>query len=151
VTTSPKTVYIDTSVWIALVSFEETSTALGSWLEGTTSILATSQWTAVEVASALSIKVRRGDLTADQATEQLKALQALFASDVSLLPIASKDYEEAAKLCKDTNSGLRAGDALHLAVASRLKIDGLLTLDKNMAKNGVQLGLKMTAYKDNKI
>jgi uncharacterized protein len=141
-----KTIYVDTSVWVALVSFEESSTDLKAWLERETAILATSQWTMVETASALSIKVRRGDLTATQASEQLKALGAFFASDVSLLPIASKDYEQATKLCTDTHSGLRSGDALHLAVATRLKIDSLLTLDKNMAKNGLQLGLKLTAY-----
>jgi uncharacterized protein len=141
-----KTIYVDTSVWVALVSFEETSTDLKAWLERETAILATSQWTMVETASAISIKVRRGDVTTDQAREQLNALGAFFASDVSLLPIASKDYEQATKLCMDSSSGLRSGDALHLAVATRLKMDSLLTLDKNMAKNGLQLGLKLTAY-----
>ncbi|WP_309683652.1 type II toxin-antitoxin system VapC family toxin [Polaromonas sp.] len=138
-----RSVYVDVSVWIALLANEPSSPALARWLEAETSPLMTSRWSVVELASALSIKVRRAELTALQAQDLGERFDALVRGEVSLLPLASVDYDQAAALCRNAASGLRAGDALHLAVAQRARASHLMTLDKVMALNAEKLGLQL--------
>lgn len=136
-------IYVDVSIWVALLTNEPSSPALKHWLEGETGQLVTSRWSVVEVSSALSIKVRRAELQLQQAQELCTHFDALVRGDVSLLPLASADYDHAAVLCRNAASGLRAGDALHLAVARRARASYLLTLDKVMARNAKKLGLQL--------
>lgn len=138
-----RTVYVDVCVWIALLANEPGSAWLQDWLENETGALVASRWSMVEISSALSIKVRRGELTTALADELCQRFDALTQDELQLLPLASKDYDHAAVLCRDAASGLRAGDALHLAVAARSGASYLLTLDKVMAANAEKLGLAL--------
>ena len=58
-------IYVDSSVWIALLAQEATADALSQWLENESGVLMTAQWTRTELASAMGIKSRRGELTQD--------------------------------------------------------------------------------------
>jgi uncharacterized protein len=136
-----RTVYVDVCVWIALLSNEPGSVWLQNWLEDESGVLVTSRWSLVEISSALAIKVRRGELTPAQSNDLCQRFDVLAREELQLLPLAAKDYDHAAALCRDTVSGLRAGDALHLAVALRSGAQHLLTLDKVMALNAEKLGL----------
>lgn len=136
-------VYVDVSVWIALLANEPSSPLLQRWLEQETGQLVTSRWSVVEVASALSIKVRRGELSGQQAQDLYERFDALVLGEVSLVPLATADYDQAAVLCRNAASGLRAGDALHLAVALRARSSHLNTLDKVMALNAEKLGIEL--------
>jgi len=53
--------YVDTSVWVALLAREAPAAALAQWL-ATAPALCCADWTQVELASALGIKHRRGDI-----------------------------------------------------------------------------------------
>ena len=106
-------------------------------------MLITSRWSVVELSSALSIKVRRAELLQERAVALAQRFDALVRSQVRLLPVASADYDHAAAMCRNAASGLRAGDALHLAVASRARASHLITLDKVMNLNASKMGFQI--------
>lgn len=138
-----RTIYVDVSVWIALLTNEASSPALQAWLESEAGVLLTSRWSVVELSSALSIKVRRAELLPEQAVLLAGRFDALVSGQVRLLPVASADYDHAAAMCRNVTSGLRAGDALHLAVASRARASHLITLDKVMSLNAAKMGFQI--------
>jgi uncharacterized protein len=136
-------VYVDASAWIALFAKEPGCGELQDWLAGEQGVLLTARWCVVEVASGLSIKVRRGELLQSHASKLMDAFEQLLESQVSLLAVAAADYDLATSLCRHASSGLRAGDALHLAIASRAQASHLVTLDKVMASNAEFMGIEL--------
>ena len=142
-------VYVDASAWIALFANEPGCAALQNWLAGEQGVLLTARWCVVEVASGLSIKVRRGELLQSQANQLMDAFEQLIQSQVRLLAVAAVDYDLASSLCRNAQSKLRAGDALHLAVASRAQASHVVTLDKVMASNAQLMGIEWVQMSGN--
>lgn len=140
--TRPRRVYLDSSVWIALLTQEPTASALSEWLSGEPGQLITAHWTRTELASALSIKVRRGEIKPSVSKGLLQQFDEWVASEVQLLPVDSSDFLQASYMCADAASGLRAGDALHLAIALRCQTSHVASLDQNMLKNARRLGIE---------
>jgi hypothetical protein len=95
-----------------------------------------------EFGSALGLKQRTAQLDADQARAAWERFERLVASDLRLLPVEPTDFHRAALLTLDAASGIRAGDALHLACAERSGARTLVTLDKVMAGNAPRVKLK---------
>ena len=116
---------------------------LQDWFADEQGVLLTARWCVVEVASGLSIKVRRGELLQSQASQLMDAFEQLVEGQVSLLAVAAADYDLASSLCRNAQSRLRAGDALHLAIASRAHASHVVTLDKVMASNAELMGIKV--------
>lgn len=56
------------------------------------------------------------------------------------LQVQHEDYQSAATLLRDWRIGLRAGDALHLALAQRHSCV-ILSLDERLVKAGLQAGI----------
>lgn len=113
-------IYLDTSVLGALFFREPGSADLLTALiaqqhEG----LAISAWSLTEMASVGGIKQRVGAI--DSATrQQAMALFQRFASArLTLIEVDPADFRTAAVLI-ESPFGLRAGDALHLAIARRI-------------------------------
>lgn len=124
--------YLDTSVLVALFFHEETSAAARE-RAGRESPLWASRWTLAEFASAVAYKRRSGqtdEATALQAKARLKAV--LDDGGLQVVDIERGDFERAAVLCDAHASGLRTSDALHAAVAQRLRMR-LLTGDRGQA------------------
>ncbi len=65
-------------------------------------------------------------------------------SFVVLLPNA-EDFNLAREFLKSHDTGLRAGDAFHLAIAKNHAAEAIYSLDKTMIKAGKSLGLPVTA------
>lgn len=128
---------------VAALTKEPCSDEVRAWIEASEDRgLAVSHWTRVEVSSALSIKARRKELTAEQ---QLWALQALgvlangFINWTLVAPVA-EDFEVAEYLTAQPALNLRGGDALHIAIARRH--DWVLaTLDKLMRNAAEHVGV----------
>ena len=59
------------------------------------------------------------------------------------MPVEPITFHRAAVLTLNPDSGLRAGDALHLAVALDAKAKGMATLDEVLAKNAKQMKLRL--------
>ncbi|WP_375392444.1 type II toxin-antitoxin system prevent-host-death family antitoxin [uncultured Sphingomonas sp.] len=91
-----------------------------------------------EIASALGIKTRRGELKKHQADEAMTRCRDMLAESADLLPVGGKECRAATGDVERT--ALRAADALHLAIAARFDV-AVVTLDRRMAEAGQALGL----------
>lgn len=126
-------VYLDTSFLVPLFFHESASKAVHARAR-TESELWISHWTLAEFSSAVAFKVRTGqtdETTSGQATAKLQAI--LAAHGLIVAEVRATDLERAAQFCAAHASGLRTPDALHAAIAARLKLN-LLTCDKGLAQ-----------------
>jgi uncharacterized protein len=137
--------YFDTSFLAPLIRQERTSAAVQRFMaELPAGELAVSHWTRVEFSSLLARDVRMGGVeraAADKADAQFEAIVA--ASFVVLLPNAA-DFDLAKTYLGNPETGLRAGDALHLAIAKTHRAEAILSLDKTLLKAGKILGLPVS-------
>lgn len=136
-------VYLDTSFLAPLVIAEDTSDAVEAYLlKMAPGDLVTSLWTRVELASLISRKQRMGELSEVQAAGVRAEFTRTLSESFEMLTPSPADYSMAEELLAHHKTGLRAGDALHLAVASNQGGLEVLTLDQGLIKAAKQLGLK---------
>ena len=132
--------YLDTSLVISLIAAEPSTTAAQEWLATHPDYgLAISDWVITEVASALSLVERAGRLVAESRTQTWSNLQALLAADLTVLPVSRQAFHSAAEMARRASLGLRAGDALHLAVAGEFGAR-IVTRDIAQARAAHSLG-----------
>lgn len=133
-------IYVDTSALVPVFIREPKSAAVIGWLEASSERLAISEWTLVEFASAAAIKVRTGQATASLA-KQATARAHEFARKHCIVAVPGREeFRRAAELAGDGTLKLRAGDALHLAVAASLSARGIFCLDEAMIESARSLG-----------
>jgi predicted nucleic acid-binding protein len=132
--------YLDTSAAVALLVPEPGSARLQAWLQAREEGgIAISPWVATEVASALSLKVRTGALSLAERAEAASRWRS-WRDTLVLLAVEAVAFETAAASASRHELGVRAGDALHLAVAAAHGCT-LVTLDRRMAAAGPELGV----------
>ncbi len=136
-------IYVDTSVVVALLTREPATAAVTAWFAGTAEPLVSADWCAVEFASAIAIKQRSGQLRPAHAKAAHAAFEELAAGGLRLLPVSREAFHRAADLSRPHRDGLRAGDALHLAVALEAGAKTLAGLDKMMNGAARRLGLQL--------
>jgi hypothetical protein len=136
-------IYVDTSALVALIVNEPGSAAVGAWYAATRSELVSAAWCVTEFGSALGMKQRTAQLDAAQARAAWERFERLVTNDLRLLPVEPIDFHRAALLTLESASGIRAGDALHLACAERAGAKSLATLDKVMASSASRVKLKV--------
>ncbi len=132
--------YIDTSVLVAALTHETRTVSMQQWLaEQSANQLATSDWTITEFSSALSLKMRTGQVQLQGRNRSLTAFHQLVSESFILLSISALHFRAAARLVDHYSLNLRSGDALHLAVAMEHGAT-LCTLDQRLAAAGPELG-----------
>jgi predicted nucleic acid-binding protein len=136
-------VYVDSSVFVALIVNEQGSAAAGGWYDANGTQMVSAAWCITEVASALGQKQRMGLLDAGLAENAWARFESMAASEVQLIPVEFTDFHASVDLMQDGVSGLRAGDALHLACARRLKAETIATLDRVMAHGAERFGMQI--------
>ena len=99
-----------------------------------------------EFASALSIKVRRGEINARQAHAAWTDFDVFRNAGLRLLPVSRKALKEAAMMALNAKSGLRSSDSLHLAMALEAGASGLSTADDTLANNAKSKGLNVIRF-----
>lgn len=136
-------IYLDTSFLVALHTHEPGTLAVQAWYAQLDAApICAAVWAVTEFASALSVKQRTGKLSQRQAAQVRRQFEALCDGDLRLLPVNQNAFHDAAALVLDAVSGLRAGDALHLAVALQAKATAVATLDVVLRNNAEKLGIK---------
>jgi uncharacterized protein len=134
--------YLDTSLVIALLTGEQARERTRIWLGGCDAgELCISPWVGTEVASALSIKQRMGDLTAEVRADIDETWRVFAEESLIILPVIERHFAAAAAFVRHFESGLRAGDALHLAVCQDHNLT-LATLDMKFAEASGKAGVK---------
>ena len=107
--------------------------------------LATGLWTRIELASLLARKLRMREITAAQAAAaRQEFLHVLDESFEMLLPTPA-DFATAVSFLETPKTGLRAGDAFHLAIAANHGAKKIFALDQGFIKAGKQLKLPVSA------
>ena len=125
--------YLDTSVLVAALGNEQHTTAIQDWLsDRQAGELNISDWVITEFSSALALKLRSGQWQAEHRSECLATFARLVEQSLTVVPVSSANFRSAARLADQHQSGLRAGDALHLAVCAEHGMR-LVTLDNTMA------------------
>lgn len=117
-------VYLDTSAAVKLVVDESESAALARWCEG------------VELVSSVLLETELRRFAMRTALPQADATAIL--DRVSLHDLAPSLFHEAGVLPGRT---LRSLDALHLAVALRLRVGAVCTYDLRMAEAAREVGI----------
>ena len=136
-------IYLDTNLIVALCAREQQSDRVEAALASIAEPLVTSEWTRVEFTSAIGIKVRNRELSGPLARRALADYYQAFEPGIEVVTPSREDYILASDYLQDLKSGLRSGDALHLAVAVNQKANRLLTLDKVFIKAAHGIGLSV--------
>lgn len=131
--------YPDASVIVSAFTDEVGSALAEAWL---TSLdpgeLRTSAWCETEVAFALSMKVRSGNLAVHDRQPLFELIQSTLAKAASTVPVERRHFQAATALLLQSGKTLRGGDALHLAIAADIGAT-LWTYDRKMAAAGSAL------------
>jgi uncharacterized protein len=132
--------YLDASVLLPTLIAEPTTEAIYDRLGADDQELLISDFTAAEVASALSRLVRMALLAAADASARLADFDAWRAAMSFPVDIQASDARLAYIYVRRFEFGLRAPDALHLAIARRVGAN-LITLDRRLVTAGRELGI----------
>jgi predicted nucleic acid-binding protein len=103
--------------------------------------LVISQWTRVEFSSMLARRVRMQELTDEQALQVLASFEQDMRDSFHVIVPNVADFELAIHFLHQPQTGLRAGDALHLAISKNYGIKMLYTLDNRLIKAASQLNI----------
>ncbi|MBR0554985.1 type II toxin-antitoxin system VapC family toxin [Ciceribacter sp. L1K23] len=134
-------VYVDTSVFVALLTNEASAPRVMEWLKRQPSgSVHVSGWTITEFSSAVAIKIRTRQIDTSQRQAALTAFNRLLSTSLNVLQVNASDYLAAARFCDREELGLRAGDGLHVAVAMYGGLS-LATLDVKLAEACTAFGV----------
>jgi len=133
-------VYLDASVVFPLIIADTHTGRVHSWLEDRPPIVL-SDWTIAECSSAFGVRARLGGLSAVEREAADAHLDRWLAMAPPVLPIESHLIKEARTLLRQ-DPNLRAGDALHLALA-RDHGFSLASLDERLGEAAGRWGVAL--------
>lgn len=91
------------------------------------------------------MKLRSAQINSEQRAAALAMLSRLVIDSFTVLPVTGSHFRTAAKFVDHHTLGLRARDALHLAVATENGVT-MQTLDQRLAMAGPVLGVPATLF-----
>jgi uncharacterized protein len=115
------------------------------WLaEWDMDLAASSAWAHAEFYSASQVKLRNKGATQAGINRASKVFESAYTM-AHALRVVEADFEHASQLCR-TLKKMRAGDALHLAIAMRHGCAALASLDKDMNIAAKAAGLELVTF-----
>lgn len=136
-------IYLDTSVLLPLFVRESVSDAVRNWFAALPpDQLTVSEWTRTEFVSAIGIRVRRGGLEREVAHDIVRIFHRLADNSLLVLVPEREDFLLSSRYLERFELGLRAGDALHLAIALNHGVRELYSLDRVLVKGAQRLKIK---------
>lgn len=139
-------IYVDTSVIVALLTVEPRTQSVTAWYAGLNDTPTGSDWLLTEFSSALSIKLRTGQISEVNAKRVRKEFALMADGGLRIAPVSRGAFGHAAEMVKLHEHGLRAGDALHLAVALELGASHMATLYGTLAANAKRHGIELIEF-----
>ena len=134
--------YLDTSLLVAALTHEAETARMQRWLgDQDPELLAISDWVTAEFSSALSIKLRSGQIEMQHRADALAMFTTMTADTFTVPPISGAQFRTAARSADQHALRLRAGDALHLAICADHGAT-LCTLDRRLGEVGPALAVK---------
>lgn len=139
-------IYVDTSVIVALLTLEPKTQCVAAWFAGLSGTPTCSDWLLTEFSSALSIKLRTGQIGLDVAEKVRSEFAVLAGGGLRIVPVSRDAFTRAAIMVEQYTNGLRAGDSLHLAVALEVGANQMATLDGTLAANAKRNGMELVEF-----
>lgn len=137
--------YFDTSFLVPLILPESTSDGIAAFVrELDIEQLTVSHWTRVEFSSLIAREVRMGGLDAQSAAQADARFEVMVDASFAVLLPNADDFGLAKRYLGRFETGLRAGAAFHLAIASNHRVRMIYSLDRTLLKAGNTLGLPVS-------
>jgi predicted nucleic acid-binding protein len=137
--------YFDTSFLAPLIIPEATSGKVAAFVRRLPAEeFAVSHWTRVEFSSLLAREVRMGGLDVQAAMRADARFEAMVEESFSVLLPNADDFGLAKRYLGRFETRLRAGDALHLAVANNHRASVIYSRDKTLLEAGRILELPVS-------
>jgi predicted nucleic acid-binding protein len=133
-------IYLDASVLMPAVIEEPGSAAVRLYLSAHRDDRLISDFAAAEVAAAISRLIRMRLLTGEEASARLSDFEIWRAATSSSAEVHPADVRLAYAYVRRFDLGLRAPDALHLAIVHRLDAT-LVTLDRRLTRAAQEVGI----------
>lgn len=135
--------YADTSVLLAYLTPEIHSRVAENFMLGTGDVVAISSWTEVELLSGLGLKLRTAQLNDVEVLDALDSYTRLVSPQLHRIAVEDAHHRAARMLISGWRTTLRAGDALHLAIAAAHGMT-IYTLDRGMVAAAATLEIPAT-------
>lgn len=132
-------IYADASVVVSVFLADVHTARAVTWLGAANEAVTVSHWTVTEFSSAAARQERMGQISPDDRLGAEQNFDAWLLA-VEQASVLRTDFEVARDLLRTGPTRLRAGDALHVAVARRLGAR-VATLDAVMADAAQAVGL----------
>jgi uncharacterized protein len=137
--------YFDTSFLVPLILPEATSDTIAAFVSALPAQqLTVSHWTRVEFSSMIAREVRMGGLDGSAATRADARFDAMVEESFTILLPNADDFGLTKQYLGKFETGLRAGDAFHLAIARNHRASVIYSLDRTLIKAGETLGLPVS-------
>lgn len=132
----------DTSALVDLFVPSANSARIRSWVKERRPVLAVSDFAAGEFAAAISRKLRLAEIIEDDTRRVLDVFDAWRAGQTTAIATEAVDIRVAASFVRRFETKLALPDAIHLAIASRLKCT-LVSFDQRQLDAAAILGVSV--------
>lgn len=139
--------YVDTNILVSALTPEPAQVQARDWLVQNQSVAYVSDWVVTEFASALSVKARFAGLNSTDCARAQAGFTTYIERSGHVLSVSRDHFRAAARWCEDPTRALRAGDALHLAIAAGSQLT-VMTRDRGLVKSAADLGLGAQLLED---